>query len=55
MFAHLYKQSSKINKLGWVLIINDSARPIGGTEYQVSGKREARAMAKQYNAQPWNF
>ena len=51
MYAHLYKQS----KLGWVLIINDSARPIGGVEYLVSGKKEARTMAKQYNAQPWNF
>ena len=25
------------------------------TQVQVSNKREARQIAKQYNAQPWNF
>lgn len=55
MYAHLYRQVSKINNYAYVLIINDSARPIGGVEFLVSSKREARTMAKQYNAQPWNF
>ncbi len=35
--------------------ITDSARPIGGLVVKVAGKREARAIAEQYNARPWNF
>ena len=26
-----------------------------GEEFSVSGKAEARKIAKQHNAQPWNF
>jgi hypothetical protein len=50
MFAHITKA-----KTGYDLRITDSNRPIGGTVYSVPGKREARAVAKQYNAHAWNF
>ena len=26
-----------------------------GTRYNVSGKKEARQVAEQHNARPWNF
>ena len=56
MYAHLYKQSSRVeNSLGWILIINESFRPVGGVEFQVSGKKQAREIAKNYNAKAWNF
>ena len=50
MFAHITKV-----KTGYELRITDSNRPIGGTVYSVSDKREARAIAKRHNAQTWNF
>lgn len=35
--------------------ITSEMRPVGGVVIKVSGKREARAIAAQYNAKPWNF
>ena len=50
MFAHITKA-----KNGYDLRITDSNRPVGGTVYNVAGKREARAVAAQHNARAWNF
>jgi len=50
MFAHITK-----TKAGYFLRITDSNRPVGGVLYYVLGKREARAVAAQHNAQAWNF
>jgi hypothetical protein len=50
MYAHLTK-----TKAAYFLRITDSNRPIGGILYVVPGKREARALCAQLNAQPWNF
>lgn len=36
------------------VIIADGVKPIGQA-FKVSGKREARQIAEQHNAQPWNF
>jgi len=56
MYAHLYKQSSKVaNSKGWILIINDNPKPIGGIHFQIAGKKEARQIAKQHNATAYNF
>lgn len=51
--AHLFK-----NRNGYELVI--AVGPSIREEFvirrgQVSGKREGRAIAKEYNAQPWNF
>ena len=47
--AHYFasKQAKKV-------VIAVGPRPVG-EEYTVSGKAEARKIAKQHNAQPWNF
>ena len=37
------------------LIINSSMQPIGGITIACTGVREARRIAKQHNAKPWNF
>lgn len=50
MFAHITK-----TKAGYFLRITDSNRPTGGVLYVVTGKREARVIAKQFNAHAWNF
>ena len=50
-FAHYYGSKSR----GFTVLINNSASPVGGTEYPVSGKLEARAIAKQHGATPYNF
>ena len=50
MFAHLTK-----TKTGYKLLITDSNRPVGGTVYNVAGKREARVIAAQHGARAWNF
>jgi hypothetical protein len=34
-------------------IVDGHRTPVIG--FNVTGKREARQIAKQYNAQPWNF
>jgi diaminopimelate decarboxylase len=49
MFAHYY--ASKKTKF---VIISESARP-AGKQITVSSKAEARKVAKQHNAQAWNF
>ena len=52
MYAHLYKKRGG----GFNLIINTEVRPINAIyEFAVSGKKEANKIAKQYNAQAWNF
>lgn len=47
MFAHYCNDKT--------VRITDSNRPVGGTVFKVSGKREARAIAVQHNARCWNF
>jgi len=47
MFAH-YCNNKTVR-------ITDSMRPVGGTVYQVAGKRDARAVAARFNAKCWNF
>ncbi len=49
MYANYFKQGSR-----HILIISADTRPVG-KEYQVAGKREARKLAKELNATPWNF
>lgn len=36
------------------VVISEGLTPVG-EEFTVSGKAEARKLAKQHNAQPWNF
>ena len=50
-FAHYYGSKAK----GYTVRINTDARPVGGIEYKVSGKAEAKAIAKANNAAPYNF
>lgn len=38
-----------------IVEIHAPHRPLTGTVYNVSGKKEARQIAKQHNATPWNF
>lgn len=54
MYAHYTVYTRNGVKVHQVLI-NTSPKPVGGTTYTVSGKREADALAKQHNAKPWNF
>jgi len=35
--------------------ITDSNRPVGGSVYRVTGKREARVIAALFGARCWNF
>jgi len=52
MYAHLYKKRGG----GFNLIINTEVRPVNALhEFAVSGKKEARKICQQYNAQAWNF
>jgi hypothetical protein len=51
MYAH-YTGTTKLNRS---VLITSSNRPIGGTRYNVSGKAEARRIAKANNAVAWNF
>ena len=59
MYAHLYKASKAqaLTNQGakFQVIITNSAQPIGGITLPCQGVREARTMAKQYNASPYNF
>jgi hypothetical protein len=48
--AHYFGSKSK----GFFVVISDTARPVGLT-IAVSNKKEARFIAKEKNAQPWNF
>jgi hypothetical protein len=36
------------------VVIGTERRPVG-KDIEVSGKREARQIAEQWGAQPWNF
>jgi ribosomal protein L7Ae-like RNA K-turn-binding protein len=47
--AHYF--STRANKL---VIISNDTHPQGIT-IKVSGKKEAREVAKKHNATPWNF
>jgi len=49
MTAHYF--STKTRKF---LILSETLAPVG-KEIQVSGKAEARKIAAQHNAKPWNF
>ncbi|ALH23562.1 hypothetical protein AVV50_gp39 [Pseudomonas phage PaMx42] len=49
MFAHYF--ASKKTKF---VVISETNRP-EGQRIAVSGKAEARRVAKERNAQPWNF
>lgn len=49
MFAHYF--ASKKTKF---VVISETNRP-EGQRIAVSGKAEARRLAKERNAQPWNF
>lgn len=53
-YAHYYTGRSNGQRRSYVLITED-VRPVNGTRYNVSGKREAREIAARLNAQPWNF
>tara|TARA_R110000822_G_scaffold310359_1_gene442753 strand:- start:1377 stop:1517 length:141 start_codon:yes stop_codon:yes gene_type:complete len=44
-YAHYFKH---------LLIISTTPQPIGIT-IKVAGKKEARQLAAQHNATPWNF
>ena len=49
MYAHYFKSST-----GHMLILSQSPRP-QGEAIAVKGKADARKLAKQHNARPWNF
>ena len=51
MKAHYFGSKAK----GYTLRVNDNASPRGGKVYRVTGKREARALAKRLKAAPYNF
>lgn len=52
MFAHYYKSAS--NRLH-VLEITPTFRVGGGKVIVVKNKAEAKKVAKEHNAKPWNF
>lgn len=54
MYAHYYTGKVNGQKLHLVTISSTPA-PRDGTTYKVADKKAARALAKQYNAAPWNF
>jgi len=37
------------------VVIADEMKPVGSFTVACRGIREARAIAKQYDARPWNF
>jgi len=49
-YAHYFKSGKQC-----FVIITITMQPIGGTAIKVSGKAEARKVAKAYDATPWNF
>ena len=54
MYAHIYRAPKKT----WKLIISRSAEIIAEyvvIEYQVESKTEAKKIAKEYGAKPWNY
>lgn len=57
MYAHLYKAPKALVCQGakFQLILTANAQPIGGITRPCQGVREARNIAKQYQATPYNF
>lgn len=51
MKAHFYGTKAK----GFTVRITDSMQPFGGIVFSVAGKADAKKIAKEHNAQPWNF
>ena len=51
MKAHYYGSKAK----GFTVRITADMRPVGGVVITVAGKAEAKKIAKEHNAQPWNF
>lgn len=50
-YAHYYGTKSK----GYTVRITDSMQPVGGKVIPVDGKSHAKKVAKEHNAQQWNF
>ena len=50
-YAHYYGSKAK----GFTVRITTDVRPIGGEEFKVVGKGEAKKIAKAHNATPYNF
>lgn len=50
-YAHYYGSKSK----GYTVRITDSMQPVGGKVIPVDGKSHAKKVAKEHNAQQWNF
>ena len=53
MYAHCYKAPKGIK--GYQLIINNSARPIGGITTLCPNMKAVRALVKEHGATPYNF
>lgn len=50
-YAHYHGTKSK----GYTVRITDSMLPVGGKVIPVDGKSHAKKVAKEHNAQQWNF
>ena len=50
-YAHYYGTKAK----GYTVRITDSMQPVGGKVIPVDGKSHAKKVAKEHNAQQWNF
>lgn len=50
LYAHFYGCKGR----GFVIICR-SERPVNGIRRECTGKREARKIAREYNAIPYNF
>lgn len=50
-YAHYYGSKAK----GYTVRITDSMQPVGGKVIPVDGKSHAKKVAKEHNAQQWNF
>ena len=53
MYAHCYKAPKGIK--GYQLIINNSARPVGGITTLCPNMKAVRALVKEHGATPYNF
>ncbi len=51
MKAYYYGSKKK----GFTVLITANMQLIGGTEFVVANKAQAKKIAKAHNAQPWNF
>jgi hypothetical protein len=52
--AEYVNATSKISAMVFITKINNGRRELVDS-YSVSGKREARKLAAELNAKPWNF